>query len=319
MNSMSQNVFHYFRRPFLAAVSFHPLNLPNAAKCLLLAFLIAASALTAAAQGSSIPTGKTGGGLDWIESFEGSSGSSGQDMEINSSATLHLGRFSVGAGIPVYLNRAVSSSGASITDGLGDFYVKLGSSWGNPLFNFGMMITGSAPTGDSNKGFGTGHGTFDWNNRIDHDFGGLTPFLDGGVANSISDTLFFHRPFTSFGYLAHGELGADLDLSHSFTLLVSGYTIAPWATQTIISRDVLAGATGSGGQNGRVFEVNHITTGPASINYDDGLTAGITFRPKPYVSLAVGYTRSLSFQFNTFSWGIDFNVSRLISRGNSNK
>jgi hypothetical protein len=45
-------------------------------------------------------------------------------------------------------------------------------------------------------------------------------------------------------------------------LLLSGYEIAPWGTQTIFSRDVVTGATGSGGQNGRVFEVNHLTTAP---------------------------------------------------------
>jgi hypothetical protein len=75
---------------------------------------------------------------------------------------------------------------------------------------------------------------------------------------------------------------------------------------------VLNGAVGSGGLDGRVFEVNHITTGPASINYDQGLTAGLSFSPRPYLNLDVGYTRSLSFEFNTFSWGIDINVSRLI-------
>ena len=44
----------------------------------------------------------------------------------------------------------------------------------------------------------------------------LAPFVDAGVANSISDTEFFHRPFTSFGYLAHVEAGADVDLTHRF-------------------------------------------------------------------------------------------------------
>jgi hypothetical protein len=292
-----------------------PLKL--AKECLLLAALIAASALTAAAQGSSIPTAKMGGGLDWNESFEGSTGSSGQEMEINSSATYHFGRFSVGAGIPVYLNRSVVSGGASISGGVGDFFVKVGSSWNNSLLNYATELTGTAPTGNTDRGFSTGHATFDWNNRIDHNFSGLTPFLDAGVANSISDTLFFHRPFMSYGYLAHGELGLDVDLSHKFNLLVSAYKIAPWGTQTIISRDVVSGATGSGGQDGRVFEVNHITTGPASLNYDDGLTAGITFQATPYLILAAGYTRSLSFEFNTFSWGISFNMSRLIGRGNS--
>jgi hypothetical protein len=287
--------------------------------CAQLAILIVASALTAAAQSFSIPSGRTTNFVDWDESFEGSTGSSGQEMVLNSSATYHFGRFSVGAGIPVYLNRSISPNQATISHGIGDVSVKVGSSWYGSLFNYSTVLTGSVPTGDSNKGFSTGHATFDWNNHIDHDFSILAPFVDAGVANSVSDTLFFHRPFTSYGFLAHLEGGADVDLSHSFTLILSAYEIAPLGTQTIISRDVINGATGSGGQNGRVFEVNHLTTGPAYINHDDGFTMGLTFNPKPYLNLALGYTRSVSFAFNTFSWGIGVNMSRLISGGNSTK
>ena len=79
------------------------------------------------------------------------------------------------------------------------------------------------------------------------------------------------------------------------------------------------GATGTGGQDGRVFEVNHLTTGPAFINQDNGFTAGLTFHPKPYLDLAVGYTRSMSFAFNTFSWKMGINMSGLISGGHSGK
>jgi hypothetical protein len=278
-----------------------------------LAIFVAAGALTAAAQGSSVPTAKTNNALDWNESFEGSTGASGQEMEINSSATLHLGRFSVGAGIPVYLNRSIFPNTVTINDGVGDLFVRLGASWNVFVLNYNTALTGSAPTGDKNRGFSTGHATFDWNNRFDHNFKIVTPFVDAGVANSITDTLFFHRPFTSFGYLAHAEAGGEVNLPYSFKVLLSGYDIAPWGTQTIISRDVIAGATGTGGQNGRVFEVNHITTGSASINYDEGFTAGLTYQPKPYLNLAAGYTRSMSFAFNTFSWGIGVNMSSLIS------
>ncbi len=288
-------------------------------KCVHLAILMIAGALTAAAQGSSIPTGKANNVLDWNESFEGSTGSSGQEMVFNSSATLHFGRYSVGAGMPVYLNRAIFPNQATISDGIGDAFLMLGSSWNGALLNYSTALTGSAPTGDPNKGFSTGHATFDWNNRIDHDFRFVAPFVDAGVANRISDTLFFHRPFTSFGYLAHVEAGADVDLSHSFTLLLSAYEILPWGTQTIFSRDVITGATGSGGQYGRVFEVNHLTTGPADINRDDGFTAGLTFNPKPYLNLSVGYTRSISFAFNTFSWKMGINMSSLIGGRNSSK
>jgi hypothetical protein len=284
-----------------------------------LAILIIAGALTAAAQGSSVPTGRANNVLDWNESFEGSTGASGQEMVLNSSATLHFGRFSVGAGMPVYFNRSIFPSQATVSEGIGDAFVKLGASWNGFLLNYNTVLTGAAPTGDPAKGFGTGHATFDWNNRIDHDFKILIPFVDAGVANSISDTEFFHRPFTSFGYLAHIEAGADVDLTHSFSLLVSGYEIAPWGTQTIISRDVVNGATGTGGQDGRVFEVNHLTAGPAFINQDNGFTAGLTFHPKPYLDLAVGYTRSISFAFNTFSWRMGINMSGLLSGGHSGK
>jgi len=282
-------------------------------KCLPLAILLFSSALTAAAQGISVPSGRTTNFIDWNESFEGSTGSSGQEMVLNSSATYHFGRFSVGTGIPVYFNRSISPNGATISDGIGDVFVALGSSWNIPLLNCSAVLTGTLPTGDPNKGFSTGHATFDYNSRIDQTFGFLTPFVDGGVANTITDTPYFHRPFTSYGYLAHFEAGADVDFPHSLNLLLSAYEIAPFGTQTIISRDVINGATGSGGQDGRVYEVNHLTTGPAYINHDAGFTAGLTFRPKPYLNLTVGYTRSVSFAFNSFSWQMGINMSRLIS------
>jgi hypothetical protein len=292
------------------------MNLQKVARGLILPVLCLAGGVSAAAQGSSVPTAKVNSGLDWNESFEGSTGSSGQEMELNSSATFHFARYSIGAGIPVYFSRAILPNGVTTSEGVGDVSVTLGATWNHSILNYATDLTGSAPTGDSNKGFSTGHATFDWNNRIDHQFKRFTPFLDAGVANTLTDTLYFHRPFMSYGYLAHGEAGADIDLTHSFTFTVSGYKIAPWGTQTIISRDVVNGAVGSGGNNGRVFEVNHLTIGPASLNYDDGFTTGLSFRPKPYLNLDLGFTRSMSFEYNTFSWGINVNMTRLISREN---
>jgi hypothetical protein len=290
------------------------INFKKASLGFLLAILIVAGARTSAAQGSSAAAGKAKGGLDWYEAFEGSTDSSGQVMALTSSATYHFGeRFSVGAGIPFYYNRSSSTTGATTSEGLGDIFVTLGGSWKGSALNYGTSLTGAAPTGNSAKGLSTGHATFDWNNRFDHSFSILTPFIDAGVGNSISDTLFFHRPFTSFGYLAHFEGGTDVDLSHSFSLTLSAYDIAPWGTQTIFSRGVAKGATGSGGQHGRVFETSHQTTGGASINQDNGFTAGLSLNPKSYLDLDVGYTRSVKFAFNTFSWGIGVNLSKLIS------
>ena len=292
----------------------------KASQAVLLAILIVAGARTAAAQGASVATGKTNGGIDWYEAFEGSTDSSGQVMAFTSSATYHFGNhFSIGAGIPVYFNRFTSTTGTTTSNGIGDVFVTLGASLKNSAVNYGTSLTGTAPTGDSAKGLSTGHATFDWNNRLDHSISILTPFVDAGVGNSITDTLFFHRPFTSFGYLAHFEGGTDVDLSHSFSLTLSAYDIAPWGTQTIYSRSVVNGVAGPGGQHGRVFETSHQTTGGASINQDNGFTAGLSFNPKSYLDLDVGYTRSVKFAFNTFSWGIGVNLSKLLSGKGSTK
>src|SRR5216683_2361506 len=90
--------------------------------CLHLAVLMVAGALTAAAQGSSVPAGRIKNILEWHESFEGSTGASGQEMVLNTSATYHFGRFSVGTGIPVYLNRSISPNQVSISEGIGDVF-----------------------------------------------------------------------------------------------------------------------------------------------------------------------------------------------------
>jgi hypothetical protein len=239
-------------------------------------------------------------------------------MMLTSSVTYHFSKyFSLGAGIPVYFNRFTSSTGTTSNDGIGDFFVTLGAIRKGSTVNYGTSLTGSAPTGNSAKGLSTGHMTFDWNNRIDHSFSVLTPFLDAGVGNSLTDTLFFHRPFTSFGYLAHFEGGTDVDLSHSFSLTLSAYDIAPWGSQTIYSRTLPKGVTGPAAQHGRVFQASQQTSGGASVNQDNGFTAGLSFNPKSYLDLDVGYTRSVKFAFNSFSWGVGVNLSKLMS-GKSN-
>jgi hypothetical protein len=294
-------------------------NLKKAIQWLFLAMLVFAGTRTGAAQGSN-PAGEANRGLEWKEVFEGSTDSSGQVTALTSSATYRFGEhFSMGAGIPLYFNRSTATTGTTTSDGVGNLFATAGASWKGRALNYGTSLTGSVPTGDSAKGLSTGHATFDWNNRFDQSFSVLTPFVEPGVGNTISDTPFFHRPFTSFGYLAHFEGGTDVDLSHSLTLTLSGYDIAPRGTQTIFSRAVGKGATGSGGQHGRVFQTNHQTTGGASINQDNGFTAGLNFSPKSYLDLHVGYTRSVKFAFNAFSWGIGVNLSKLFSGKDSTR
>lgn len=257
-------------------------------------------------------------GLLLYEAFEGDSNSDGQVMTLTSSATYQFSaHFSAGMGIPIYFDRASSStSGTTSTSGIGNAFVSLHAGWKHPSLNYATSLTGAAPTGDSKKGLSTGHATFDWDNRFDHDFGRITPFVDLGVANSVTDTRFFKRPFASFGHLAHFEGGTDVDLSHSLSLTLSAYDIAPWGPQTLDSRVVQSGAAGSPGavKRGRVFENAHQTTGTAALARDNGFTAGLSMSPRPYLDLSLGYSRSVHYALNTISFGVGVNLSSLFGK-----
>jgi len=271
------------------------------------------------AQSSPSPAGDERG-LVFYESFEGDSNSDGQVMVLSSSATYHFNQhFSAGVGIPVYFDHPNSSTtGTTSTSGVGNVFATVHAVWKSPFLKYGTALTGIAPTGDSKKGLSTGHATFDWDNRVNHDFGVLTPFFDLGVGNSIMDTRYFLRPFSSYGYLAHFEAGTDVDLSHSLSLTLSGYDIAPWGTQSVISRVVPAGAPGKPGSvtHSRAFENNHLTTGTASLTSDEGFNANLSFSPKPYLDLDLGYTRSLRYALNSVSFGVGVNLSSLFGKKN---
>lgn len=256
-------------------------------------------------------------GLVFYEAFEGDSNSDGRVMILSSSVAYHFNsHFSAGIGIPIYFDQATSTAGTTTSSGIGNVFGTVRAAWKNRLLNYATLLTGAAPSGDTKKGLSTGHATFDWDNRIDHDISVFTPFVDAGVANSIMDTRFFQRPFTSYGNLAHFEAGTDIDLSHSFSLTLSGYDIAPWGTQTIISRVVTAGSAGNpaGIKHGRAFEGSHSTTGTASLASDDGYTAGLNFSPRAYLDLDLGYTRSVHYALNTVSFGVGVNLSSLFGK-----
>jgi len=281
-------------------------------------FLLSGTSVTAFAQSSPNPAGSERG-IVFYEAFEGDSNSDGQVMVLSSSATYHFNEhFSAGIGIPIYFDHPSSSTGATSSSGIGNVFATVRAVWKSPFLNYGTSLTGAAPTGDSKKGLSTGHATFDWDNRVNHDFGVLTPFVDLGVGNSVMDTRTFLRPFSSYGYLAHFEAGTDVDLSHSLSLTLSGYDIAPWGTQTVISRVVPAGSPGKLGSvtHGRAFENSHQTTGTATLTSDDGFNADLSFSPKPYLDLDFGYTRSIHYALNSVSFGVGVNLSSLFGKYN---
>jgi hypothetical protein len=272
------------------------------------------------------------------EWFGGDSNADGQVMALDSTVSYYFTRhFSARAGLPIYFDRvpvtatssmgsAGSASSSTFSSGVGDIFLSLRAGWKGSLVNYATSLTGTAPTGDSSKGFSTGHFTFDWDNRFDRTFVRITPFFDLGLANSVTDTPYFFRPFATLGPLAHFEAGAGLRLAKFLSITASAYDIAPWGTQTVISRVVTAAPQASVSQAsaqqgrsgvahpGRPFENTHQTSGTSSLTRDDGFTAGAVISPNSYLDLQAGYTRSAQYALNSISFGIGVNVTSLLGK-----
>ena len=152
--------------------------------------------------------------------FAGTSNSDGQVYKLDPSVGYNFsGHFGMDVGIPVYFVRASSTTaGTTSTNGIGNPYLDVRVKYLNPLLNFGSILTGYAPAGDSKKGLSTGRGTFDWTNHFDRSFSSLTPFAEVGIANTITDSLLFERPFTTFGFNTHLQGGVKYSLWRIFNV-----------------------------------------------------------------------------------------------------
>lgn len=238
-------------------------------------------------------------GFTFYEFYGGSFDSLGHVTELDTTVGYNFNRyFGVDVGVPFYfvgVSKAVSSTGEGLSgNGVGDVYADLLFTVANPAVNYLGTLRGTVPTGNTDKGFSTGRVTFDWDNYFDHDFRGLRPFADIGLANSIGDTHFFYRPFITFGYVAEFEGGLTYKLFSPLRVGASYYDDAPIGEQTVISREGLG-------------EIK----GPASIDRDNGYSAWVTVQPVPFVTLEGGYDRSVRYALNTFSFGIAFNVGSI--------
>lgn len=284
---------------------------------LLLALLTFAAASSLQAQTSQpSPLGQEKGPT-LSAAFEGSSNTDGWVMDVNSTVGYNFGQhFGVDLGVPYYVIAAASSKpGTSSNNGLGNPYVDLRWTFKNPTLNYNSNLNGAVPTADTKKGLSTGRVTFDWDNHFDHGFGRLTPFGDAGIANSVSDTRYFRRPFLSLGNLAHFEAGTEVDIKGPLSLSVSAYDVAPWGTQRVFSKLVTRGSAGSGSaKHGRVFESSAETVGGASLTRDDGFNAGLDLSPSPWLDLGLGYSHSVHYALDTVSFGITFNLSSMLRR-----
>jgi len=269
------------------------------------------AAVAAFAQNSPKPAAVESGVTAYMQ-FGGTANSDGGIYELNSSVGYDFNpHFGVAVGAPIYFIRPSSSSGGTSASGFGDPYLALHLRYPNPLLNFGTFLTGTVPVGNSTDGLSTGRVTFDWTNRIDHSLSRLTPFLEGGIANTTMDSSLFLRPYTTLGLNSHFRGGVSYGVWKFVSIGAAGYDILPSGQQTVFSRVIPSQANGGVGQHGPPFLNNQQTTGASSIAHDDGFSTWIDAFPQRTIDLQLGFTRSFSYDLNSVSFNIGVNVRQL--------
>jgi hypothetical protein len=177
-------------------------------------------------------------------------------------------------------------------------------------FNYTSYVDVTAPTGDKDRGFSTGRVTADWTNRFSRRFSSVTPFASVGVANTISDTAFFTRPFTSLGLVSHFDGGATVDVSDVFRVGGSAYAVRASGEQRIVSKVIERArpAPAQGRGRNRVFETQAEAVVPAEIANDHGVSGWFGVRPAQAWDFYAGYNRSVNYDFNSLFFGIGFRI-----------
>lgn len=263
---------------------------------------------------------ESGRGPIWYESVMGSSSSLGMVTRFDSVGGYNFSNhFGADIGIPIlFVHTSSTTTGLRSANGIGDIYGDLRFTFNTEALNYVSTITVTAPTGDPNKGFSSGRATVNWNNLFDRSFGAITPYANIGVGNSILDTTYFVRPFTTLGVMTHFEGGASYRVWRSVSVHASGYVIEPSGQQKVFSKLINNGGTaGKAASHGRVFTTAPETVGNSAIDRDRGISLGVDTSLNRLVNLSLGYTHSFSYALDTVYFGLGFNVGRAIRRSSN--
>src|SRR5262249_16531828 len=171
--------------------------------------------------------------------------------------------------------------------------------------NYAGAVTASAPTGSTSKGFSSGRRSVNWTNHLSHSFARLTPFFEGGLANTVPDSTFFARPFTSLGAISHLEEGAEYQLVKHFYAGGSGYQIIPFGSQKVFSK--LDGK----GSGKNPFDNTTESVGN-DLTRENGFSTWVAIEPSSIVRLEVGFTRSMTFDLSSFAFNLRVNTGKLL-------
>jgi len=260
-------------------------------------------------------------GFTEFETVQGTVNSDSRLFKIDSTLGWDFNKhFGVYGGVPFYMANfpgasatpTTASTPSSNVHGIGNAYLGMAFRAPNPTLGYTGALTLTAPTGSTTNGTSTGRMGVDFTNHFDHSFSRFTPFVDAGVSNTVPDSNLFARPFTSLGAITHFEEGADYEIVKRTYIGASAYEIVPFGNQKIFSKLVGKGGQGGGkGKGNNTFDNNAVTSG-ADLTRENGFNGWVAFEPTPLWRVELGFTRSATFDLNSFAFNLRFNVGKML-------
>jgi hypothetical protein len=259
-------------------------------------------------------------GWSFNQHFQGGTNASGTILKSDSTVGYALDPYlNVYGGLPIYFTRpdlVVAPGGQpKFLNGVGNLYIGVQTPIQSEVANYTSDVVLMLPTGSKDRGLNTGRLTFDWNNNFSRAFGPVAPFGNLGVGNTISDSLFFIRPFTSLGLIGHFEGGAALRVTPNLEITGSAYSVRAAGTQRIISRVVdrpFVRGPGPGlGRSGRVFETTPEVRVPGDLVNDHGFASWVNVTVQPELDFQVGFGRSFPYDYDSLFFGVGYSFGTL--------
>jgi hypothetical protein len=137
------------------------------------------------------------------------------------------------------------------------------------------VVTGTVPISNTRRVFTNGRFGVDWFNHLEETVKGVTPFVNIGASNGLTERYYMPRPYSmdrpyeTLGFISDGEAGASVNLPKFFRVPggkigVSAWAYVPAGLQTVYSKFVSPDSLLAGdGQHYRYFDTLFETSYPA--------------------------------------------------------
>jgi hypothetical protein len=241
------------------------------------------------------------------------------DADLGYDLTPHLG---ADAGAPVYLVRnpfsLVTTHDWRKVTLWGSPYVDVRYTTTRSGFRITSVLTGTIPASGERRIFTTGRFGGDWFNHIELDSKRFTPFLNAGAANGTVDRYILPRPYSmdrpyqTLGFIADFEGGASYEFRHGYRIGASAYALQPAGPQKVFSRLVAPDSPIVGDlSHNRYFYNAFETKGTSKIARDNGFSGWVELVRRPFVTLQLGYTRSIHYRYDSATVMLNINATSL--------